>query len=87
MVGNQTRPKKQGKKELGEWYSYMKQEDGGQYTTRPERDSLFLRPEEDWNFNSRKRKKKLLRATKIFQKVIYIVMCQSSDTYHVLCFM
>jgi len=36
----------------------MKQEDGGQYTTRPERDSLFLRPEEDWNFNSRKRKKK-----------------------------
>jgi hypothetical protein len=35
----------------------MKQEDGGQSTTRPERDSLFLRPEEDWNFNSRKIKK------------------------------
>ena len=58
-----------GKNELGEWYiGYMKQEDGGQYTIRPERDSLFLRPEEDWNFNSWKRKKALLRATNIFSK-------------------
>jgi len=36
----------------------MKREGGGQCTTRPEKDSLFLRTEEDWNFNSRQRKRK-----------------------------
>ena len=68
LVSNTTRRKSlvtrqgkrsEGKKSLGEWcIGYMKREDGGHYSTRPERDSLYLRAEEDWNFNSKQRKNK-----------------------------